>query len=181
MIRCQITSGGSDALASVERAIAAGVDYIQVREKHLPARQLATLVRGIVRLARNTSTRILVNDRADIAVACGAQGVHLPGDSIAPSALRRILPQTFLISVACHTIPELLRAEQEAADFALYAPVFAPLSKNYAGPVVGLDGLSQACHAVRLPVLALGGITAQNAPSCLQAGAAGIAAITLFR
>lgn len=183
MIRYYITSrqraGGTGALLQfIVRAIAAGVELIQVREKDLPARQLLTLVRTVVDLARGSATRVLVNERLDVALAAGAHGVHLPGNSIAPSRLREVAPTGFLIGVSCHQVKEM---DAPGADFAVFSPVFYTESKAGYGPPQGLDRLREACRSTSLPVLALGGVTLENAPRCMAAGAAGIAGISLFQ
>ncbi|MBN9659614.1 MAG: thiamine phosphate synthase [Acidobacteria bacterium] len=183
MNRYQITdrksAGSLDALlASIARSDAAGVGMIQVREKDLDARALCELVSWIVSICRNA--RVLVNSRVDVALACGAHGVHLPAGAMAPSAWRPITPAGFLFGVSCHDLDELRAAEADGADFAVFGPVFRPLSKQDDRPCWGLDGLRKAAGAVKIPVYALGGITWQNAPSCVEAGAAGVAGITLF-
>ena len=171
-------AGGVDALLrNVERAVAAGVDAIQVREKDLAARELAALVRRVLA----AGARVLVNSRVDVALACGAHGVHLPGGSIAPSEWRGIVPAGFLIGVSAHDVEEVRRAEAEGADFAVFSPVFAPLSKAAYGPAQGLARLAEAARAVGMPVLALGGVTETNTRECLAAGAAGVAGISLFQ
>jgi thiamine-phosphate pyrophosphorylase len=182
LIRYHITGGLSldDTLDTIHRSAAAGVDWIQVREKHLPARELARWTTAILEAAAGRA-KVLVNTRVDVALACGAAGVHLPAGAPPPSAWRGLVLSGFLVGVSCHTVEEVRESEQNGADFAVFAPVFAPLSKRSALPPHGLARLAEAARAVRIPVLALGGITWESAPLCLEAGAAGIAGITLFR
>jgi thiamine-phosphate pyrophosphorylase len=180
MIRCYITDQGA-MLRAIERAIAQGVEFIQIREKDMPARELARLVRAALSLLDPGGTRILVNDRADVASACGAHGVHLPGGSIAPCTVRKALPAGATVGVSCHKEEEVLRAEEEGADFAVFGPVFYTASKARYGAPLGLEALRRACGGVRMPVLALGGVTARNAAWCVDAGAAGIAGISMFQ
>jgi thiamine-phosphate pyrophosphorylase len=158
------------------RAAESGVEMIQVRAKELSARALAGLVREVIKV--RGESLVLVNTRTDVALACGAQGVHLPAQSMAPSLVRKIAPPNFVIGVSCHTLDELRAAEAEGAGFAVFGPVF--LSPSKLAPPVGLDALREAAAAVRLPVYALGGVTRDNAPSCIAAGAAGVAGISLF-
>lgn len=186
MIHCYITNsqtlGGVDALLEcVERQLRNGVEMIQIREKHLSARALTSLVRRALALPNPLGSEILVNTRTDVAVICGARGVHLPSTSISPRDAKRAAPAGFRAGVSCHTIDELKRAEDDGADYAVFSPVFKPLSKSYEGACLGLDGLAQGCRAVRIPVLALGGITWASADQCQAAGAAGVAGITLFQ
>jgi len=160
-------------------AVQAGVDLIQVRERDLDGRPLATLVGELVRLTRGTATRVVVNDRLDVALACGADGVHLRGDSIPPEAARSIAPAGFLIGRSVH-------AEQDAktaaagADYLVAGTVFPTPSKAGLTEWLGVEGLARICRSVSVPVLAIGGVTVERLPGIAAAGAAGIAAIGLF-
>jgi thiamine-phosphate pyrophosphorylase len=168
----------TDSADVAARAAVGAATMIQVRAKTLPARDLAALVRRVVAAARGTP--VLVNTRADVALACGAQGVHLPSHSPSPALLRAIAPAGFLVGVSCHTLQELEQAQSEGADFAVYGPIFATHSHPDASPL-GLDALAAATRLIRLPIYALGGITEQNAPLAIAAGAAGVAGISLFQ
>jgi thiamine-phosphate pyrophosphorylase len=154
------------------------VDFIQIREPGLSTRSLAECVKGLV---REGGPRVLVNDRADVAIACGAAGVHLRDRSVSPQLIRRIAPAGFVVTVACHDAEGVFRAADEGADYAVLAPVFAPLSKALEMAPLGLGGLREITSRAKVPVIALGGITWDNAPLCIAAGAVGVAGITLFR
>jgi len=165
-------------LDTIARQLALGVDFVQLRERDLSARDLYALVAAILSLSNPHGTRLLINDRADVAIASGAAGVHLRGHSIAPSRIRTIAPADFLIGVSCHSVEEVRRAAGEGASFAVLAPVYPTPGK---GPALGLKPLEDAAREVRIPVLALGGVTTARVSECLTAGAAGIAGISLFQ
>lgn len=179
-IRCLITDGtASDResawLAHAAAWMAEGIELLQIRERELPARRLADLTRKVLHLPNPHGTRILVNDRADVALACGAHGVHLRDGSVLPEIFSR---PGFLVTIACHGINGLERTR--GADFIILAPVFAPLSKEDNRPELGIRAIEQITRISPIPVLALGGITPANARLCLEAGAAGVAGISYF-
>lgn len=172
-------AGGVDAiLGHIETAVADGVDYIQIREKDLSARDLIDLTRKAVAIAGGSNTCILVNSRADVAMAAGANGVHLPADSVPADKLRTILPLDFVIACSCHKVEEALRAQREGVDFIVYGPVFQTFGK---GPAVGLEALRKVANSVRIPVFALGGVNRENSRLCYAAGAQGFAGISFFQ
>jgi thiamine-phosphate pyrophosphorylase len=172
-------------LKIIRSAAEAGVDWIQIREKDLPARLLFKLVRSAIDGTQRTSCKILVNDRLDVALAAGAAGVHLGEQSLpldCAAEWRRSSGRThFQIGVSCHSLDAARAAESGGADYIFFGPVFATPSKAAYGPPQGVERLREVCAAVGIPVLAIGGINAENARACRKAGAAGIAAIRLFQ
>lgn len=169
-----------------------GVETVQVREKDLEPQALLALARSVVEVVRSESavTRVLLNGDSDLALASGADGVHLPGGWVAGQIARiRSLwrangnSKPPILSVACHSVADVERAQPEGADLALLAPIFGKQlrSGEVALPSLGLDALERACKAAeKLPVIALGGVTEENAHRCMEAGSAGVAGIRLF-
>ena len=189
---------GSDSIDSllrkIEEWVAAGIPWIQIREKDLSAKELARLTRNALRIVRTAAdhpaTRILLNERVDVALAEGADGVHLPSISLRPAAVKELLEkieargvrrENFLIGASCHSLNDARAAAASGADYIFFGPVFATPSKAAFGTPLGLDRLSAVCSSLQIPVIAIGGITLENAASCLTAGAAGIAAIRMFQ
>lgn len=194
-------------LEKIAAAAAAGIDWIQIREKDLSGKECSSLTREAVTLAGSSSppdsakgptssktqatrekvsTRILVNDRLDVALATQAGGVHLGEKSLPPEEAQRLVKSLhsendFLIGVSCHSLEAAQAAERGDADYLFFGPVFATPSKASYGAPQGLKRLAEVCRAVAVPVLAIGGITLENAADCLSAGASGIAAIRLFQ
>jgi thiamine-phosphate pyrophosphorylase len=179
-------------LEKISEAARCGLDFIQLREKDLSGRELESLAREAVKAIRpetgstKLETRFLINSRVDVALAIGADGVHLPGNDISPQEVRTIGKKCIagaferkVISVSCHSEQDVLRAAADQADLAIFAPVFEKKDAPGAEPA-GFEALRRACQH-RIPVLALGGVTLENARSCLDAGAAGIAGIRLFQ
>jgi thiamine-phosphate pyrophosphorylase len=157
----------------------AGVDLIQIRERDLDASELAAIVTRIVQITRGSRSRVVVNDRLDIALACEADGVHLRGDSIPPARARAIVPPGFLIGRSVHEMAEALAAAPHV-DYLIAGTVFPTTSKPGRTDFLGLRGLAAIAGAVPVPVLAIGGMTVERAVEMSAAGAAGIAAVTLF-
>jgi thiamine-phosphate pyrophosphorylase len=184
-------------LQKIEEAARAGLDYVQLREKELSTRELESLARESVAILaklrsenRQLRTKLLINSRTDVALALGADGVHLRSDDIAPQQVKNIWPcgpgtpargssPAPLIGVSCHSPKQVAQAEANGASFAVFGPVFEKKDLPEQRPA-GLTQLRQVSNA-EIPVLALGGVTLANAKQCLDAGAAGIAAIRLFQ
>lgn len=200
-IICYVTDGNSlragsrgrdrvdIVLGRVRDAIHAGVDWVQIREKDLSGRALLALAREAVGAARQSSlgkAAVMVNDRLDVALASGASGVHLGGESLPAREVVRWCraghaSADFLIGVSCHSLEQARQAEGAGASYIFFGPVFDTPSKRPFGSPPGVATLAAVCAGVRVPVIAIGGVTATNAVACFNVGAAGIAAIRLFQ
>jgi thiamine-phosphate pyrophosphorylase len=190
------TEPRSDILAKIEAAVGAGVDWVQIREKGMPARQLLAIARAAIGMANpkpappigtdHPGSLIFVNDRLDIALAAGAAGIHLGRESLPAQDVigwrrRGKMVADLMVVLSCHTIDELRQAEDAGVDYAFFGPVFDTPAKRPFGPPLGIAKLAAACRATRLKVIAIGGVTLRNSAECLDAGAAGIAAIRMFQ
>jgi len=180
-------------LDTIRAAAMAGVDWVQIREKDLSTRELFGLVQEVVVLAsarpdstRSRSIKVIVNDRLDVALAAGAAGVHL-GHASAPA--REVVrwcragnaPTDFLVGVSCHSLEGAQEAENAGASYTYFGPIYETPSKIPFGKPHGVEELAQVAKAVRIPVIAIGGINESNAADCIRAGAAGIAAIRMIQ
>ena len=164
----------------IRAAVETAVPLIQIREKALNARVLFELTRRAVKIAQGTSTRVLVNDRFDVALAADAHGVQLTAQSLPASVVRRATSNSFVIGASTHSRAEV-EAAKSGADFILFGPVFETESKRGFGPPKGVHKLGEVVEVVRpLPVIAIGGIALENVAQCLEQGAAGVAAIGLL-
>ena len=185
-VACMITApiaGAAEADALVRRiqaVVHAGAHLVQIRQPQLDAAALAQIVKRAVRASEGFAARILVNERVDVALAAGAHGVHLRGDSVPAARVRDVVPAGFVIGRSVHSASEALAAERIGGlDYLLFGTVFATDSKPRVVPA-GVDMLATVCHAVALPVLAIGGMTPSTLAPVARAGAAGYAAIGLF-
>jgi len=179
-----VNNDANDRIAALldllTEAAKAGIDLIQIREKDLSGRQLFSLVESVVNAVRPLGARVFVNDRVDVALACGADGVHLAGNSIPVEVVRRLVGPKMLLGVSTHSSQEVDTAERGGADFVVLGPVFETPSKIKYGAPLGLTALAEVADRTKLPVIAIGGITEENYHSVLKHGASGIAAIKMF-
>jgi thiamine-phosphate pyrophosphorylase len=173
-----VLPAGSSLSDAVREALEGGVKCIQLREKDLPPGALFSLALELRQLTRRFGAKLLINDRADVALACDADGVHLTASSLPVPVVRKIIGPERLIGVSTHHSGTLRNAAEEGADFATFGPVYFTPSKAAYGPPVGVDKLAEACRAVDLPVFALGGVKFERLPEITAAGAAGIALIS---
>lgn len=187
---CVVTAGtvsdaenaaAQDLVSLAHHAAEAGVDMVQVREPHLPDPALWTLIQRVIAAVVGTSTAVLVNDRLDVALAAGAHGVHLRGDAMEASRVRSIVPDEFLIGRSVHSAVEARAAEADGgADYLIFGTVFPSRGKPAGHPIAGVEGLHEVCRAVRLPVIAIGGLETSRVGDAVRAGSAGVAAIGMF-
>jgi thiamine-phosphate diphosphorylase len=166
-------------LTQARYAVEARVDLLQVRERDLEARAFAALVSELVAMTRGTSTRVVVNDRLDVALSSGADGVHLRGDSAPPAAVRGLVPRGFIVGRSIHDAAEAAELGAEV-DYLIAGTVWPSRLKPAGQRVLGTAGLAAVVAAARVPVLAIGGVTVDRASEAAATGAAGIAAIGLF-
>jgi thiamine-phosphate pyrophosphorylase len=169
-----LASDPAERLARVLPGLAPGRVAVQLREKSLPGARLFALGRALVEVCHAHGQLLLVNERLDVALACGADGVHLPEDAVGAAEARRLLGPAALIGVSCHSAGSVSRARDGGADYATFGPIWATPSKARYGAPVGLERLRQAC-ALGLPLVALGGVEPARAPLAVAAGAAGVA------
>jgi thiamine-phosphate pyrophosphorylase len=179
VITDEAIAGGLTHAEIARRAIAGGADVIQLRDKACGCRELYRIGRAIRTITMKTGTLFIVNDRLDVALACGADGVHLGQDDIRVGVARQIAPPGFIIGISVGTVDEATRAEQEGADYIALSPVFSTASKNDAGPGRGLIVLREIRRSVSVPVIAIGGITMDNVREVITAGADGVAVISV--
>lgn len=168
----------AETLNIIKTAIESKISLIQIREKKLPARLVFELALEAVKLAENTNTKILLNERADIALAAKADGVNLTSKAIPTRVIRQNFPKDFIIGVSTHSLEKALQAKREGADFATFSPVFPTASKAKYGEPQGVERLKEACDELKdFPIIALGGIDETNYKTVLENGAKGFAAI----
>jgi thiamine-phosphate pyrophosphorylase len=199
--RQQLRSGSLAVI--VREVLLAGVDMVQVREKDLAGRELTALVQEALRLSGGASGAgpgpnavrphlvgaehgrggacVVVNDRVDVALGAGADGVHLGAQSMPVQVVRGFAPSPFVIGVSCHSLGEAMAAEAGGADYLVLGPVYETPSKLGYGPPLGLEKLRDVTSRITIPVLALGGITVERIRPCLEAGASGVAGIRIFQ
>lgn len=178
VITDEVLAGGLPHAEIARRAVAGGADVIQLRDKALGCRELTRIGRDIIAVTRSAGSLFIVNDRLDVAISCGADGVHLGQGDIGPTVARQLAPPGFIIGVSVGNAAEARQAEEEGADYVALSPTFSTGSKTDAGPGHGLLCLAEIRQAVSIPVIAIGGIGPGNAEEVIGAGADGVAVIS---
>ena len=193
---CYVSDGKSlgpanrvgNVIARIQNALAVQADWIQIREKDLAARELLALTRGalVAATGRDPAARVMVNERLDIALAAGAAGVHFGAESLPACDVVHWLrgaqtPADFRVGVSCHSVDQAIQAQEDGASYIFFGPVFDTPAKRVFGAPQGIPSLRKVCRAVRIPVIAIGGVSGDNGADCISAGAAGIAAIRWFQ
>jgi len=178
VITDEAIAGSMSHAEIAQRAIAGGADVIQLRDKVCGCRELIRIGRILREITKKSGTLFIINDRLDVALTCGADGVHLGQDDICAVVARQLAPPGFIIGISVGTVEEAVRAEHDGADYIALSPVFSTASKYNAGPGHGLDVLRQIRRNVSLPVIAIGGINRDNVREVIAAGAEGIAVLS---
>jgi thiamine-phosphate pyrophosphorylase len=169
---------GRPLMPLIEQAVAGGARAVQVRERDLATRDLLALSRELCASVRARGARVMINDRVDLVLALGADGVHLRSGSLPVVAARRLLGADRLIGVSAHSADDVARAESDGADFAVLGPVYETPSKREYGPPIGLRAIEEAGRRCRIPVFAIGGMTVARVVDVRKAGAYGVAVVS---
>jgi thiamine-phosphate pyrophosphorylase len=169
---------GRPLVPLLQRVLTAGVPAIQLRERDFSARELVTLAREVQAVTALRRSQLLINDRIDVALALEGVGVHLRSNSLPVSVARQLLGAQRLLGVSVHVVEEVVSAESQGADYIVFGPIYETPSKQLFGPPLGIHTLEKACRLVRIPIIGIGGVTAERAREMRRAGAFGVAVIT---
>lgn len=170
--------GGRPAAEVAHALVAAGARFLQVRGKDLGSRAFCELAQEVVAVARAGGALVIVNDRPDVALVAGADGVHVGQDDMPAADVRRLMPRPFIVGLSTHDVAQLRAAPADALDYVAIGPVFSTTTKAAPDPVVGVEGVAAARESTDLPLVAIGGITRRNAAGIISAGAHGIAVVS---
>lgn len=169
---------GRPLVSLLQRVLAAGISTIQLRERDLSARELVALAREVRVVTGSCNSQLLINDRIDVTLALEGVGVHLRSNSLPPSVARRLLGPQRLMGISVHSVEEAVQAESQGANYIVLGPIYETPSKQMFGPPLGIQTLEKACRLVRIPIVGIGGVTAERAREMRRAGAFGVAVIT---